>query len=85
MRLENSPLFLPSTIFFENKTCFVSYRVHIKSTTKCQKKKIARKPRYHLMTEVDETLETVFNPHTEAKPQSRKFQVGNNHWWKSCG
>lgn len=37
------------------------------------------------MTEVDETLETVFNPHTEAKPQPRKFQVGNNHWWKSCG
>ena len=38
MRLENSLLFLPSTILFPNKNSPVSYRVYIKSTTSVQSK-----------------------------------------------
>ena len=38
MRLENSLLFLPSTILFPNKNSTVSYRVYIKSTTNVQSK-----------------------------------------------
>lgn len=60
MRLENSHLFLPSTIFFANKNYFVGYRVYIKSTTNCKKKNRERKLCYYRMTEVNLTLETVF-------------------------
>lgn len=64
-------LFWLSTIFFPNKNSLVNYRVYIKFTVKMSKKKKKGKLWHHWMTEVEVTLESMLNPHREAKTSAQ--------------